>query len=83
MTSHKEPLVVEELPLYFATQQHGTIKQQVFTYRRIAVPGGWLVFVPQMLEKSTVSREITGQESGVFYPDPEHRWDGGSLPEQK
>lgn len=33
---------------------------------RCKVPGGWLVMV---------------YGSGVtFYPDPEHKWDGSSLP---
>ncbi len=36
---------------------------------RAKVPGGWLV-------------KITGYaEHGIaFYPDPNHTWDGGSLP---
>jgi hypothetical protein len=37
---------------------------------RAKVPGGWLVFM-QM-----------GTAGGmVFYPDLEHRWDGGTLPD--
>lgn len=35
---------------------------------RSKVPGGWLILV-------------TNNARGVmFYPDPEHNWDGGSLP---
>lgn len=34
---------------------------------RSKVPGGWLVLV------ANNARGIT------FYPDPEHKWDGGSL----
>lgn len=34
---------------------------------RAKVPGGWLILVMH-------------NTSGVtFYPDPEHKWDGGSL----
>jgi hypothetical protein len=37
---------------------------------RTPVPGGWLVLV-------RVEGDIT---PGIaFYPDPEHKWDGGSL----
>jgi len=34
---------------------------------RTKVPGGWLVLV------------ITNTSGLTFYPDPEHKWDGGSL----
>lgn len=37
--------------------------------RRTKVPGGWLV----ALTGASVS-------SVTFYPDPEHQWDGASLP---
>jgi len=33
---------------------------------RAKVPGGWLV--------------IYGKEAIAFYPDPNHAWDGSSLP---
>jgi hypothetical protein len=36
--------------------------------KRAAIPGGWLVVVEQV------------DGGGVtFVPDPEHRWDGGSV----
>lgn len=35
---------------------------------RTKVPGGWFVMV------TNNARGLT------FYPDPEHNWDGGSLP---
>jgi len=39
-------------------------------YERAKIPGGWLVTV--------LSRELP---SGItFVPDPEHKWDGNSLP---
>ena len=34
---------------------------------RTKVPGGWLVLV------------IHSTAGLTFYPDPEHKWDGGSL----
>ncbi len=37
---------------------------------RTKVPGGWFVFVHR-----------AGEEAGAFfYPDPNHEWDGNSLP---
>jgi hypothetical protein len=36
---------------------------------RAKVPGGWLVQV-----------RAEGGSGITFYPDPEHEWDGGSLP---
>ncbi|HEX6369078.1 MAG TPA: hypothetical protein VF006_09095 [Longimicrobium sp.] len=43
-------------------------KESVETYRA-RVPGGWFV-------------RIVFYSSGAltFYPDPDHRWDGSSLP---
>jgi hypothetical protein len=37
---------------------------------RAMVQGGWLVLV---------RGQGTSLQSIAFYPDPEHRWDGGSL----
>jgi len=37
--------------------------------RRAKVPGGWMVMI------------WAGDGSGItFYPDPNHSWNGGSLP---
>ena len=36
---------------------------------RAKVPGGWLIQISKNLEVSA-----------FFYPDPEHLWDGSSLP---
>jgi hypothetical protein len=36
---------------------------------RARVPGGWLVLVT-----------LGGNFTAFFYPDPEHIWDGNSLP---
>ncbi len=36
---------------------------------RAQVPGGWLVLI------KTVMPTL------IFYPDPQHRWDGGSIEE--
>ena len=41
------------------------------TVLRIAVPGGWLVYA---------SNSYHHHGGMTFYPDPEHRWDGGGLP---
>lgn len=42
------------------------LKGNVYGTKRCKVPGGWLVIV---------------YGSGMaFYPDPEHKWDGSSLP---
>jgi hypothetical protein len=39
--------------------------------RRAKVAGGWLVYVSNGYHK----------HAGLaFYPDPEHRWNGGTLP---
>ena len=35
---------------------------------RAKVPGGWFISVRSY------------ESSAFFYPDPEHRWDGSSLP---
>ena len=40
---------------------------------RAKVPGGWFIFV-----REGGHGESTG--GGFFYPDPEHAWDGTSLP---
>lgn len=46
--------------------RHGTL--------RAKVPGGWLVWVSEY-------HGVEGYSSGLtFYPDPEHDWDGTSLP---
>ena len=44
-----------------------------FSTYRAKVPGGWLVMV--------VYSGGAGAGTGVtFYPDPNHKWDGRSLP---
>jgi hypothetical protein len=40
---------------------------------RAKVPGGWLVAV--------LSGTVNIHAAVCFVPDPEHRWDGSSLPE--
>jgi hypothetical protein len=47
------------------------LKSQVYNYSfyRAKVPGGWLISM------------VYGEGAGLtFYPDPEHKWDGNSLP---
>jgi hypothetical protein len=42
------------------------------TMNRAKIPGGWLL----------VSTSVAG--GGVtFYPDPEHKWDGGSVADER
>lgn len=50
-----------------------------FTMQRAKVPGGWLVYVFGH-GYSYRSRSIWGHGGLTFYPDPEHQWDGNSLP---
>ena len=38
---------------------------------RAKIPGGWLIRIA----------DINGYGCGItFYPDPNHAWDGGSIP---
>ena len=58
-------LVWEELK---SSRAGGGILKLDWKVHRVKVPGGWLVLVMH-------------NTSGVtFYSDPEHKWDGGSLP---
>jgi len=45
----------------------GEFETSNWRLHRTKVPGGWLVL---MIHDTT---------SLMFYPDPEHRWDGGNL----
>ena len=56
-----------------AVYRLGTTRvQQGLTVLRFSVPGGWLVYAYNGYHK----------HGGLtFYPDPEHRWDGGSSPQ--
>ena len=40
---------------------------------RAKVPGGWLVYLWKWKDASG---------GGLFYPDPNHTWDGSSIPEK-
>lgn len=39
--------------------------------KRAKVPGGWLVYVQYTVDSAGIT----------FYPDPNHEWDGSSLPD--
>ncbi len=39
---------------------------------RVKVPGGWFVRISNVLSANAMQ--------AFFYPDPEHLWDGSSLP---
>ena len=57
-----------ESPVSEPAIQWQPIKSSHQPVLRTKVPGGWLVLV-------------AGGSGGLtFYPDPEHRWDGSSLP---
>lgn len=65
MAQETEPrqLVWEELK---SSRAEGGILKLDWTVHRAKVPGGWLVLVMHNTSGLT------------FYPDPEHKWDGGS-----
>ncbi len=51
------------------------IESTVGRLYRARVPGGWL-----LLWKEWISGYEAGVGGSMFYPDPEHQWDGNSLP---
>ena len=46
--------------------------QGLLGFERAKVPGGWLVIASDLNHRDAV-------EGFTFYPDPEHKWDGGST----
>lgn len=62
----KVTLVWEDIPVPQSDNLH---------VRRAKVPGGWLVIAYNGNDpRDQYAPSIT------FYPDPNHQWDGGSLP---
>ena len=54
-----------------STREEKGILNSEYLAERAKVPGGWLV----------ISQFYIGGAHGlVFLPDPNHEWDGGSLP---
>ena len=51
----------------------GESKSMRHSCHRAKVPGGWLIWQPR-------SHNEVPQAPMVFIPDPEHTWDGNSLP---
>lgn len=45
---------------------------------RAKVPGGWFVQIRD--EVGHLKSEPAPLGAAFFYPDPEHKWDGSSLP---
>jgi hypothetical protein len=56
-----------------ASWEGGLFNSQVPSFGRARIPGGWLV--------ALISGTVSAQWTLCFVPDPEHRWDGSSLPE--
>lgn len=64
MPSNSSPLFWESLP----NTNDG------FSMQRSKIPGGWLVRI------CFLSTDIGSTGASItFVPDPEHKWDGGSL----
>ena len=61
-------LNLEKLNVGFAGKKAGVLSRGFHTVLRAKVPGGWLV----------MASGGQGLSGVTFYPDPEHRWDGGS-----
>jgi len=61
----KQPhLIWRKVP---SSRAEGRVFKLGWDVHRTKVPGGWLVLV------------IHNTSGLTFYPDPEHRWDGGNL----
>lgn len=58
-------LIWEELS---SARAGGGMLKLTWSVHRARVPGGWLVLV------------LHNTSGLTFYPDPDHRWDGSSLP---
>ena len=53
------------------TQQMKGNDRLIYAYRA-KVPGGWMVMITMQSSRTHMST--------FFYPDPEHVWDGSTLP---
>lgn len=62
--------------LHFETLKIGD-KDNMAVIKRAKVPGGWLV-----VSHFFTSFASFKDASVAFYPDPNHEWDGGSLPDE-
>jgi hypothetical protein len=60
----KPPLIFERLN----TPQSGLTSMRPRVYR-VKILGGWLIYMVR-----------PGRAGATFVPDPDHKWDGGSLP---
>ena len=57
----------KRLPLVFHPLQYSHADDALTrTYYRAAIPGGWMVL-------------MGNYAIALFVPDPEHKWDGGSI----
>lgn len=62
--TERREIVWEELQ---SSRSESGIFKMDWKVHRTKVPGGWLVLV------------IHNTSGLTFYPDPEHKWEGGSL----
>jgi hypothetical protein len=63
-SAHTHQLLWEELK---SSRSGGGTLSPGWALHRTKVPGGWLVLV------------INNPTGLTFYPDPDHKWDGGSI----
>lgn len=56
----------EPIPTIFPSNNSSGIYQTIY---RAKVPGGWII-----------TNTYTSMSPITFYPDPDHKWDGSSLP---
>jgi hypothetical protein len=61
--------------LVFEVLRVGGESRAQLSVQRARVPGGWFVVSYLMATMSFKTASM------IFFPDPEHRWDGTSLPE--
>ncbi len=55
----------------------GDERERLLAVNRAKVPGGWLIYIFGHTEGGLDPWRYGGL---TFYPDPEHEWDGLSLP---
>jgi hypothetical protein len=69
----------ESLPFQLPDKMPDALRSNFRKPLRSKVPGGWLVFVYGCAVGELGSWGL-GFGGLTFYPDPDHEWDGDSLP---